>query len=289
MSRPELQAPPEIFYNAEEATSYTYNSRIIEIQSIMAERCIQLLNLPDHPCLILDIGCGSGLSGEMLTEYEHMWVGMDISEHMLNVAVSKKVDGDVYLNDMGQGFKFRPGIFDGCISVSVLQWIFVASRKDQNPYKRIHVFFQSLYTCLAAGARAIFQFYPDGPEQLEKVISAAMKAAFKAAVIVDYPDSKRRKKIYLVLCAGDGDLSNIKPLTSKLEEEGEDEMEEEKTERLDVLSKRSKKIQKHHFKNEKPTVKSKKWILNKKERQRRQGKEVRKDTKYSGRKRNQMF
>jgi len=255
----------------------------------MAERCIQLLNLPDHPCLILDIGCGSGLSGEMLSEYEHMWVGMDISEHMLNVAVSKKVDGDVYLNDMGQGFKFRPGIFDGCISVSVLQWIFVASRKDQNPYKRIHVFFQSLYTCLAAGARAIFQFYPDGPEQLEKVISAAMKAAFKAAVIVDYPDSKRRKKIYLVLCAGDGDLSNIKPLTSKLEEEGEDEMEEEKTERLDVLSKRSKKIQKHHFKNEKPTVKSKKWILNKKERQRRQGKDVRKDTKYSGRKRNQMF
>jgi len=50
----------------------------------MAERCIQLCNLEDEPCLVLDIGCGSGLSGEMLSEYEHMWVGVDISENMLS-------------------------------------------------------------------------------------------------------------------------------------------------------------------------------------------------------------
>jgi len=42
----------------------------------------------------------------------------------------------------------------------------------------------------------------------------------------------------LVLCAGDGDLSNIKPLLTGVEE-GEDEFEEEeKQERVDVLSKR---------------------------------------------------
>ncbi len=69
--------------------------------------------------------------------------------------MKNQVDGDVYLNDIGQGFKFRPGIFDGAISVSVLQWLFVAAKKDHNPYKRIQTFFQSLYTCLAAGARAV--------------------------------------------------------------------------------------------------------------------------------------
>jgi 18S rRNA (guanine1575-N7)-methyltransferase len=191
---------------------------------------------------------------------------------------------------MGQGFKFRPGIFDGAISVSVLQWIFVASKKDQNPYRRIHVFFQSLYTCLAAGARAIFQFYPDGSQQLEMCVSAAVKAGFKAAVVVDYPDSKRRKKIYLALCAGDGDLSNIRPLLSGMEEYDEiDEEEEKGEERLNVLSQKSKKIQKYHHKDDKPNVKTKEWILKKKERQRKQGKDVRKDTKYSGRKRNQYF
>ena len=61
---------------------------------------------------------------------------------------------------------------------------------------------------------------------------------FKAAVVVDYPDSKKKKKIYLVLCAGDGDLSNIKPLTSAMEE-GEEFGEEEKgDERVSMLSKK---------------------------------------------------
>jgi len=292
MSRPEYQSTPEAFYDLDEAKKYTQNSRIIEIQAIMAERCIQLCNLADHPCLVLDVGCGSGLSGEMLSEYDHIWVGVDISENMLNCAMEKGTDGDVYLNDIGQGFRFRPGIFDGAISVSVLQWIFVAAKKDHNPFKRLQTFFQCLYTCLAAGARAIFQFYPDGPQQLEMCISTAVKAGFKAAVVVDYPDSKKRKKIYLVLCAGDGDLSNIKPLTNSTEE-GEEEFgeeEEKDDQRVSMLSKRSKGIQKmNHSKDKKPSFKSKEWIKNKKERQRRQGKEVKGDTKYSGRRRRINF
>jgi 18S rRNA (guanine1575-N7)-methyltransferase len=51
----------------------------------MSERAIELMNLPDdEPCLILDIGCGSGLSGEVLEEEGHYWVGMDISPAMLS-------------------------------------------------------------------------------------------------------------------------------------------------------------------------------------------------------------
>jgi 18S rRNA (guanine1575-N7)-methyltransferase len=64
----------------------------------------------------------------------------------------------LYKSDIGQGFKFRPGIFDGAISVSVLQWLFVASKKDYVPYKRLTKFFQGLYNSLAAGARAVKKF-----------------------------------------------------------------------------------------------------------------------------------
>ena len=51
----------------------------------MAERAIELLNISDErgSCLILDIGCGSGLSGEVLEEYGHRWIGVDISPSML--------------------------------------------------------------------------------------------------------------------------------------------------------------------------------------------------------------
>lgn len=41
---------------------------------------------PDVPAFILDVGCGSGLSGEILTEEGHLWVGMDIAPSMLGLA-----------------------------------------------------------------------------------------------------------------------------------------------------------------------------------------------------------
>lgn len=57
---------------------------MMEIQGEMSERAIELLELPDDdPKLILDIGCGSGLSGAALEELGHFWVGMDISDAML--------------------------------------------------------------------------------------------------------------------------------------------------------------------------------------------------------------
>ena len=64
--KPEHQAPPEIYYNEDEAVKYTNNTRIMQIQSDMADRALELLALPeDESCYLLDIGCGSGLSGEI--------------------------------------------------------------------------------------------------------------------------------------------------------------------------------------------------------------------------------
>ena len=36
------------------------------------------------------------------------------------VALDRETSGDMMLSDMGQGFNFRPGAFDGAISISVL-------------------------------------------------------------------------------------------------------------------------------------------------------------------------
>lgn len=70
--------------------------------------------------MILDIGCGSGISGSVLSDHGHMWVGLDISRAMLNVAAERKVEGDVIHSDMGHGFGFRSGTFDGAVSISAL-------------------------------------------------------------------------------------------------------------------------------------------------------------------------
>jgi len=150
MSRPEHSGPAEAYYNAEEAFKYTQNSRIIDIQTQMAERAVELMNLPkDQPSFILDIGCGSGLSGEVLTESGHEWVGMDISGDMLDVARERECSGSLVHHDMGDGFGFRPGTFDGAISVSAVQWLLQADKKWHNPRKRIRRFFDTLYTAMS--------------------------------------------------------------------------------------------------------------------------------------------
>jgi 18S rRNA (guanine1575-N7)-methyltransferase len=85
----------------------------------MATRALELLNLPaDQSAMLLDIGCGSGLSGQVLEEHGHQWIGLDISPAMLDKAVEREVDGDVMLHDVGQAIGFRPGSFDGAIRLA---------------------------------------------------------------------------------------------------------------------------------------------------------------------------
>ena len=87
MSRPEHLAPAEVYYGDSEAGKYTSNTRIQSIQLDMARRCIEMLLLPGGaPGLVLDIGCGSGLSGDALAAAGHAWVGLDVSPDMLAIA-----------------------------------------------------------------------------------------------------------------------------------------------------------------------------------------------------------
>jgi 18S rRNA (guanine1575-N7)-methyltransferase len=57
---------------------------MMEIQWTMTERALELLSLPeDTSCSLLDLGCGSGLSGAVLEEQGHVWTGVDIAPAML--------------------------------------------------------------------------------------------------------------------------------------------------------------------------------------------------------------
>ncbi|KAL2960845.1 hypothetical protein AAZX31_17G058900 [Glycine max] len=203
-SRPEVIAPPEIFYDDAEARKYTSSSRIVQIQATLSERALELLALPDDgvPKLLLDIGCGSGLSGETISENGHHWIGLDISASMLNVAVEREVEGDLLLGDMGQGIGIRPGVMDGAISISAVQWLCNADKSSHNPRLRLKAFFTSLYKCLSNGARAVFQVYPENIDQRELILNAAMHAGFAGGIVVDFPHSSKKRKEFLVLTCG---------------------------------------------------------------------------------------
>ena len=248
----------------------------------MSERAIELLALQEGDQQnLLDIGCGSGLSGEVLSEMGHIWTGIDISPSMLQVARESGCEGDLIECDIGQALPFRPGSFDGAISISTVQWLCSAFKKAHNPKHRIHVFFQSLYSCLRKGARAVIQLYPADKHQLDLLTTAAMRSGFTGGLVVDYPNSTKAKKIYLVLFCG---ASNM-PLPRAL---GTDE--EARGPRTQVqVGKRRRQAGRSKRKGKRDFIKTKDWVKAKKERRKAQGKSTAKDSKYTARKRGPRF
>ncbi|GJE95155.1 S-adenosyl-L-methionine-dependent methyltransferase [Phanerochaete sordida] len=285
MSRPELVAPPEIYYGDSEARKYTNNTRVQNIQADMTYRALELLNLPpDEPAFLLDIGCGSGLSGEILDEQGYTWVGCDIAPSMLEVALEREVEGDLFLQDIGQGFGFRPGSFDGAISISVLQWLLNAetSHPTSSPPHRLTRFFTTLHSALRNPSRAILQFYPTSDDQIQLITSIAQKAGFGGGIVVDYPNSKKARKVFLCLFVGSGGNNQQVPKGLEGEEEEGDAQAR--------FEKRREKLKTRGKSGRRKNVKDRDWILKKKELYRKRGKEsVPRDSKYTGRKRKAVF
>ncbi|TYZ64632.1 hypothetical protein PybrP1_012143 [[Pythium] brassicae (nom. inval.)] len=280
MSRPEHISPPELFYDEKEAAKYNSSSRIIKVQEELANRAIELLNLPpDEEHFILDVGCGSGLSGVALEQAGHAWVGVDISKDMLDIASERDSSGDVFLQDMGGGLPFRPGVFDGCISISAVQWLCYSDKKEHTARKRLTRFFTSLYTSLKRGSRAVLQLYPETPEQMEEISGCAMRCGFSGGLVIDFPNSAKAKKFYLCLFAG----FEAAPTIPRALGTGEDASASEI-----AFQARRKQLNQRKGKG-RESVKAKDWVLAKKERYRKQGKKVKADSKFTGRRRPSKF
>ncbi|OJT06126.1 18S rRNA (guanine(1575)-N(7))-methyltransferase [Trametes pubescens] len=263
------------------------STRVQQIQADMTYRALELLNLPpDEPAFLLDIGCGSGLSGEILDEEGHVWVGCDIAPSMLEVALEREVEGDLFLQDIGQGFGFRAGSFDGAISISVLQWLLNAetSHPTSSPPHRLTRFFTTLHAALKNPSRAVFQFYPTSDDQVQLITSIAQKAGFGGGVVVDFPNSKKARKVFLCLYVGGGGGQQQVP--KGLEGEEVDEEDDGRA----VFEKRRERLRSREKGGKRKGIKDKDWILKKKELYRKRGKEgVPRDSQYTGRKRKAVF
>jgi len=126
------------------------------------------------------------------------------------------------------------------------------------------------------GARAVLQLYPENSEQLELITTQATKAGFTGGVVVDFPNSAKAKKFYLCLFSGP---STFVPKALN-ESNDDDEVQESEFTRERVL---------HRMARRGIVRKSREWVLGKKARRRRQGEDVRPDTRYTGRKRRPRF
>jgi 18S rRNA (guanine1575-N7)-methyltransferase len=190
---------------------------------------------------------------------------------------------------MGTGLPFRDATFDACISISALQWLCYSNSKAQIPKRRLTRFFSSLYSVLRKHARAVLQFYPETAEQAVLISECATAVGFGGGVVVDYPNSAKAKKHYLVLSCdrtpGRAAIGMPQGMTAGAGRN---------TVQVSGVNSRSNSNTRDNGKKAKPIrkikgVKTKEWIVQKKETQRNKGKNVRPDTKYTARRRPTKF
>ncbi|KAF8035176.1 hypothetical protein BT93_C1264 [Corymbia citriodora subsp. variegata] len=207
---------------------------------------------------------------------------------MLDIALEREAEGDLLLGDMGQGLGLRPGVIDGAISISAVQWLCNADKSSHEPRLRLKAFFGSLYRCLARGARAVFQVYPESVAQRELILSSAMRAGFAGGVVVDFPHSSKSRKEYLVLTCGPPSVSTAVP-TGK----GEDGESSSDNSSSGDEDNRTVSISDRHRPKKKQKLnkrgKGREWVMRKKEQMRRKGNVVPPDSKYTARKRKARF
>jgi predicted TPR repeat methyltransferase len=98
---------------------------------------------------LLDLGCGTGLSGESLRDMVGHATGVDLSEGMLDVAHEKEVYDDLYVGD-------AEGFLEAAIAEGAEPWDLIVAT-DVLPYiGRVEALFAGASACLASGGCLAF-------------------------------------------------------------------------------------------------------------------------------------
>lgn len=158
-------------------------------------------------------------------------------------------------------------------SISVLQWLLNADSSSHSPPQRLTKFFTTLHSALRNPSRAVFQFYPSSDDQVQLITQSAQRAGFGGGIVVDYPNSKKARKMYLCLMVGSQEV-----VPSGIVEGEEMTVESKEKLRQEVRNERRRRKEKtggSTGKKRKNTEDkgSKEWILKKKDLYRTRGKE----------------
>ena len=181
----------------DEAARYDAVAKDTRVQEELTLECLDLLALDRRhgAQLVLDVGCGGGLSSDVVQRAGHFCLACDVNPQMIAQGVGAAGVG-MFAADMRDGVAARAGVFDGAISVSALQWICTTSDADVG----LRRFFSGLHRALAEGGRAVLQFYPTR-DQAKMAVKAARRSGFRGncELVVSMPHATRARKHFLVL------------------------------------------------------------------------------------------
>ncbi len=181
------------YYGKEEALKYESSSGMKKVQFEVTSRAIELLGLDGGK--VLDVGCGTGFSLEVLKENGFEVFGVDLAEEMVKIAKSKGFE--VKLGSMLE-LDYADECFDGLISISAMQWI-SGNNADEvvENYKTVAA---EMFRVLKTNGKGVIQFYPQSKGEFELWVKCFKFVGFKVETVVDEGTShqKGNKKFILL-------------------------------------------------------------------------------------------
>jgi len=189
---PEEQAPSEAYWAPREAVRYELSSSMRRMQAALTARALELAGFKKR-ARILDAGCGTGFSTQLLLEAGFDAVGIDAAEAMVGIAEAKGLP--VYRASMDK-LPFPKESFDGIVSISALQWLLIGTpQAARDAAKKVAAEWARV---LKPKGTVVIQFYPKSQQIMEIVGKQFRRAGFAGQFVIDNPDNPRKRKIFLV-------------------------------------------------------------------------------------------
>jgi len=198
-------------YIGEAADEYDNIRWMERNQKTTALRCIEYLYdeklgeidiESENHCYILDLGCGTGYSSEVLIENGFRVIGVDILEDMIKKASKKKkehdyIDLDLIMADINN-LPFRYNSFNHAISISAYNFITHGIYDQVKKKTRVYDTARDLCKFLRKKGRLIIEFYPEDDKELNLFSSSFIKNGFDGFMIKENPNQKSGQT-YLLL------------------------------------------------------------------------------------------
>ena len=159
--------------------------------------------LKDEPFLILDLGCGTGFSTEILVERGFRVVGVDILLDMLSKVKTKKN----YMNNQNNleliladinFIPLRSSSINHAISISAYNFITHKADSIRDKTKIANNTAKYLYKLLKPDGRIIIEFYPKDDSELEMFTSSFNTNGFDGFIIKQNPNQKSGQTFLLL-------------------------------------------------------------------------------------------
>jgi 18S rRNA (guanine1575-N7)-methyltransferase len=157
----------------------------------------------EDPYLILDLGCGTGFSSEVLIENNFNVIGVDILPDMLGKAREKN---KFFRNQRMRGLiladvrnlPFKINVIDHIISISSYNFILHGKDGYGEKVQLLNKTARDLSKVLKKRGRAIIEFYPKNEEELNIFNKSFINNGFNGYMVKNNPTQKSGQ-IFLLL------------------------------------------------------------------------------------------